>query len=359
MEKIQPDTLLEHSAILIVDDNEINRLILHETFRGEKAILEAENGKEALDIIQSTENNIAAILLDIQMPVMDGFELLEILHGQGLTGKIPVFLITADGSSQNMERGYNLGVMDIIEKPIVPYFVKKRVESVMELFLARRRLSNVVNIQSMQLEEQEQEIYELNNAIIETLSTAIEFRSGESGEHVKRIRKLTEIFLLELRKRFADKYDFSDEEIDRIAVAAIMHDVGKIAIADSILNKPGKLTKEEFEIMKTHTLKGCEVLEQIPKYHENPLYIYAYDICRNHHERWDGKGYPDGLKENEISIWSQVVAIADVFDALTNKRIYKPAFSKEKALEMIQNGECGCFNPEILSILPLVVQKLA
>lgn len=348
----------ERSAILIVDDNEINRIVLHETFKGEDTILEAENGQEALDIIEHSGYSISALLLDIMMPVMDGFELLEILNKKGLTEKLPVFLITADSSDENMQRGYNLGVMDIIEKPIVPYFVKKRVKSVMELFRARKRLSNVVDFQSRQLEAQEKEIIELNNAIIETLSTAIEFRSGESGEHVKRIRKLSKLLLLELRDRKPEKYWFGDDEIEMISVAAIMHDVGKIAIPDGILNKPGRLTPEEFEIMKEHTVKGCDILRQIPKYHENPLYRYAYDICRHHHERWDGKGYPDGLKGEENTLWSQVVAVADVYDALTNKRVYKPAFSPEKAMEMINGGECGCFQPDILCSLKNIQPKL-
>ena len=341
----------EKTAILIVDDNEINRMILSETFRDQDKILEAENGKEALDLIRREPGGISAILLDIVMPEMDGLELLEILYKDGLTESIPVFLITADSSEQNTQRGYQLGAMDIIEKPIVPYFVKKRVGSVVELFHARKRLSNTVHKQHQRLLAQEMEIYELNNAIIETLSTAIEFRSGESGAHVKRIRELTGLFLRRLMEIRPEKYQFSEDEIEMISLASIMHDVGKIAIPDHILNKPGKLTKEEFEVMKQHTLKGCDLLCQIPKYHQNPLYQYAYDICRHHHERWDGKGYPDALKGDETTIWSQVVALADVYDALTNERVYKPAYSAEKAASMIVGGECGCFYPELLECL--------
>lgn len=348
----------EKSAILIVDDNEINRMILSETFREEEEILEAENGEEALEIIHSAGKRISAVLLDIIMPKMDGLTLLEILHNEGVTETIPVFLITADSSEQNMLKGYQLGVMDIIEKPIVPFFVKKRVNSVVELFRARKRLSNVVDLQSRRLLEQEREINELNNAIIETLSTAIEFRSGESGAHVKRIRELTARFLIDLRRRYPEKYRFTDEEIEMISVASIMHDVGKIAIPDQILNKPGRLTKEEFEIMKQHTTKGCEILRQIPQYQDNPLYGYAMDICRHHHERWDGNGYPDGLKEEELTIWSQIVALADVYDALTNKRVYKPAFSREKAVDMIRNGECGCFHPDLLTCLDGILEEI-
>lgn len=338
-------------TILIVDDMEINRAVLCETFKDSCRIMEAENGKQALEYVMNPANRIAAVLLDIVMPVMDGFEFLEMLHQSGLAGEIPVFLITADTSDASMRRGYNLGVMDIIEKPIVPYFVKKRVESVMELFRARRKLNRKVQVQSNQLREQEKEILDLNQALIETLSTAIEFRSGESGSHVRRMRRLTRLFLEELRKNGKAAYQFTDEQMEQISMAAIMHDVGKIAISDAILNKPGRLTPEEFEIMKTHTTKGCEVLELIPQYKEKALYHYAYEICRYHHERWDGGGYPEHLKGEEIPVWAQVVSLADVVDALTNKRVYKPAIPFDQASDMIRNGQCGCFNPDLLEAL--------
>jgi len=228
----------------------------------------------------------------------------------------------------------------------------------MELFAARERLSHVVELQGQKLRRQEQEILNLNYSIIESLSTAIEFRSGESGEHVKRIRRLTRLLLEELGRTGKKEYAFSDREIQEISQASIMHDVGKIAISDLILNKPGRLTDEEFEIMKSHTVMGCQVLEQIPQYKNNRLYQYAYDICRHHHERWDGKGYPDGLKGREITVWSQVVSVADVFDALTNKRVYKPAIPVPEAMDMIFTGQCGAFNPELLEALEKILPQI-
>ena len=348
---------MEKKDILIVDDMEINRAILSQIFADRNKTLEAENGLEAIQILERQRNNIAAVLLDIVMPVMDGFQVMEKMAEMGLMDKIPVFLITANTSEESMSRGYQLGAMDIIEKPIVPYFVRRRVESVMELFSARERLSHVVELQGQKLRRQEQEIANLNYSIIESLSTAIEFRSGESGEHVKRIRHLTELLLDELRKTGKEEYDFSDKEIQEISQASILHDVGKIAISDLILNKPGRLTSEEFETMKTHTIMGCQVLEQIPQHKNNRLYQYAYDICRHHHERWDGGGYPDGLKGSQITVWSQVVSVADVFDALTNKRVYKPAIPAAEALEMIFKGECGAFNPEVLDSLERVLNQ--
>ena len=335
-------------TILIVDDMELNRAILSEAFREQSRILEAENGREALELIEVYRTRIAAILLDVVMPEMDDFQLLEILKERDLLQQIPVFLITADCSDENMRRGYELGVMDIIGKPVVPYFLRRRVYSVMELFQAREHLRRTVDLQDLQLERQALEIQELNRSIIESLATAIEFRSGESGSHVRRISTMTGQLLRRLREEGQVGSAFSDEIIEQIAAAAILHDVGKIAIPDQILNKPGRLTEEEFELMKTHTVKGCQLLEQIPQYRTNPLYLYAYDICRHHHERWDGRGYPDGLKGEDIPIWSQVVALADVYDALTNQRCYKPAFSHQEAMAMILGGQCGAFNPSLL-----------
>ena len=349
---------MEKKDILIVDDMEINRAILSQIFADRNQILEGENGLEAVQILEERREHIAAVLLDILMPVMDGFQVMEKMKDMGLMEKIPVFLITADSSEESMRRGYQLGAMDIIDKPIVPYFVRRRVESVMELFAARERLSHVVELQGQKLRRQEQEILNLNYSIIESLSTAIEFRSGESGEHVKRIRRLTRLLMEELGRTGKKEYVFSDREIQEISQASIMHDVGKIAISDLILNKPGRLTDEEFEIMKSHTVMGCQVLEQIPQYKNNRLYQYAYDICRHHHERWDGKGYPDGLKGREITVWSQVVSVADVFDALTNKRVYKPAIPVPEAMDMIFTGQCGAFNPELLEALEKILPQI-
>ena len=300
--QISPTPLGARDLLLIVDDMELNRAILSEAFREDYQILEAENGLEALSLINQYAPRIAAVLLDVVMPEMDGFQLLEELKGRSLLQQIPVFLITADCSEEKMHRGYELGVMDIIGKPVVPYFVRRRVRSVVELFQAREQLGRTVDLQDRQLARQAMEIQELNRSIIESLATAIEFRSGESGQHVRRISALTGQLLRQLREEGCVGCAFSDEIIEQISDAAILHDVGKIAIPDQILNKPGRLTAEEFELMKTHTVKGCQLLEQIPQYRTNPLYLYAHDICRHHHERWDGRGYPDKLAGDEIPL---------------------------------------------------------
>ncbi len=346
--KTTPETLL------IVDDNEINRAVLESIFSGEYLIEEAENGKEAVDKLTLMGDNICAILLDVIMPVMDGMEVLEELNKMGTTGHTPVFLITAETADSTLKRAYSLGVMDVITKPVVPYIVKRRINSVIELFRARKQLSQKVEEQHSKILDQAERIIQLNMGMIESLSTAIEFRSGESGGHVRRIHDITK-YMLEYTE-FGNGLD--NETISHIALAAIMHDVGKIAVPDAILNKQGKLTAEEFEIMKTHTVQGAHLLEKIPQMRNHAAFKYAYDIARHHHERWDGRGYPDGLKGDEISIWAQIVSIADVYDALISKRVYKDAFPVEKALKMIAEGQCGVFNPKLLSSFFDVEKKI-
>lgn len=340
-QEMLPDAL---DTLLIVDDTELNRALLAEIFKGTYQIVEAENGQEGLEKLLAKKDEICAVLLDVIMPVMDGMEVLHRMKEMDLLERIPVFLITAEDSAAVVREAYELGVMDVINKPVIPYVVSRRVGSVIELFRARKRLDNMVECQRLEILRQANKIMELNRGLIEALSTAIEFRSCESGDHVQRIHDITKIMLE--RTRFGA--GLTQEEIDSISLAAIMHDVGKISIPDAILNKPGRLTPEEFEIMKTHAVQGCEMLERIPQMHENEAFEYAYDIARHHHERWDGRGYPDGLKGDEISIWAQIVSLADVYDALVSKRVYKDAFDFQTAVQMIQEGKCGVFNPALL-----------
>lgn len=331
-------------TILIVDDSELNRAILANIFSSRYNIEEAENGKEGLDMVLDHSQRICALLLDVVMPVMDGMQVLREMKNHDLLKQIPVFLITAESGTQIVKEAYSLGVMDVIIKPVVPYVVERRINSIVELFQHRQRLSQLVDIQRNEIIKQAERILQLNFGMIESLSTAIEFRSGESGEHVRRIHDITK-YMLE-HTEFGD--GLTQEEINQIALAAIMHDVGKISIPDAILNKPGRLTAEEIEIMKTHTIQGAQLLENIPQMRSHEAFIYAYDIARHHHERYDGKGYPDGLKGDEISIWAQIVSISDVYDALVSARVYKKAYSFDKAVEMIKAGACGQFNPRLL-----------
>lgn len=330
----------KRTNILLVDDMEINRAILRELFQDTYGILEAENGRDALELVHANHGTLAVILLDIMMPVMNGFQMLDALNREHYMESIPVILITAENDDDTALSGYSLGVSDIINKPFSPAIVSRRVCNTIELYNNKRNLEE-------KLEAQAKKLKKTNTFVIDTLSTVVEFRNGESGSHIRRIRRITKVLLENLTSQY-EHYNFTHEEISIICDASALHDIGKIAIPDSVLLKPGKLTQEEFEIMKTHTLRGCEILHNLDYVQDEEFYNYCYDICRHHHERWDGRGYPDKLKGDEITIWSQVVSLADVYEALTNKRIYKPPYTHTQAMAMILNGECGAFNPHLL-----------
>lgn len=342
------------NTILVVDDDAINRRILGKLFSEFYTVIEAENGRLGLDQILRRTEEICAVLLDVQMPEMTGIEVLREMRSRGLTEKLPVFLITAESGQEVMREAYELGVMDVISKPVVSYVVLRRVRSVIELFEARKHLNSVVESQNIALLEQAERIIQLNQGMIEALATAIEFRNEESGGHVQRICAITRLFLQ--NTDFGAGLD--EEEIENISEAAIMHDVGKITIPDAVLTKPGKLTPEEYEVMKSHTVKGVTILESIPPLRNSGIFDYACDIARHHHERWDGRGYPDRLAGEEISPWAQVVSLADVYDALSCKRVYKASFPRPQVIEMITTGQCGVFNPRLLDAFLRVEDRL-
>lgn len=334
-------------TILVVDDIEINRIILEELFSGEYDVIEAENGQVALDKIHEYGTDIAIVLLDIVMPVMDGFAVLSAMAAENLLDTIPVIMITGESDDSKMLNLYGYGVSDVVSKPFNPEIVERRVKNVVALYNHKAEMEEKLKEQKEMLDDQAKKLREFDQYLIDVLSTTVEFRDNESGQHINRVRALTRFFLTRIR----NEYPLTDEQINVISNVSAMHDIGKIAISDSILLKPGRLTPEEFEVMKTHTVKGCEILQAIGDAQDLDYYEYSYDICRHHHEKWDGKGYPDGLKGDEISIWAQAVSVADVYDALTNARVYKPAKEHEEAVRMIVNGECGTFNPVLIECL--------
>ena len=338
------------NKILIVDDSEMNRALLEDMLSDEYEIIEAENGLQAVTYLHDHELEICLMLLDIVMPVMDGFETLKMMNEKGWIKSIPVIMISAETAFTYIDKAYSLGAVDYISRPFDERTVRHRVDSNVILSEKRRELSDRL---SQQIYEKEKD----NRLMIEILSHIVEFRNGESGLHVLHVHAITEIILTALRKR-TDKYNLSQKEVSLICNASALHDVGKISIPSEILNKPGKLTKEEFDIMKTHTVEGAKMLEDIPQRSNEPLVKVAYQICRWHHERYDGRGYPDGLKGEEIPIAAQVVALADVYDALTSKRVYKPPFDPDTAVSMILNGECGAFNPLLLECLKDCAEQL-
>ncbi len=333
----------ERAKILIVDDDAMNRVVLSDLLADEYDIIEAKDGDEAIEILEKMAKEITLVLLDMVMPGCDGLQVLEVMNEREWIKGTPVVMISAETSSPHVEKAFSLGVTDFIYRPFDQMVVQNRVRNTIGLYVKQMQLSELVT----------DKIYERtrnSDMLISILSHIVEFRNGESGQHVLHIKKITDILLRALLKR-TQEYNFTEDEIGTIATASSMHDIGKITIPDEILNKPGKLTKEEFDIMKQHSMNGANMLEAIQFFKNEPLMKYAYEICRWHHERWDGHGYPDGLIENAIPISAQVVSVADVYDALTSERCYKKAFTHEKALEMIRNNECGVFNPLLLECL--------
>ena len=339
-----PETLLqEKSRVLLVDDSKMNRMMLAEILGDSYHVLEAENGKECIEKLQEEAGNIALVLLDINMPVMDGFEVLKAMNANHTIEDTPVIMISSEDSDAAIRRSYELGASDYVNRPFDARIVYRRVTNTIKLYAKQRRLVQMVSDQIRARENN-------TDMLVGVLSHIVEFRNGESGLHVRHIRIITET-LLHYLLEVSDKYSISAEQQDLIPLASALHDIGKIGIADKILNKPGKLTPEEFEVIKTHSLLGAEMLQNLDNFGEQPLLQTAYEIARWHHERWDGRGYPDGLKGDEIPISAQLVSLADVYDALTSERCYKKSFSHEKAMQMILNGECGAFNPLLLQCL--------
>ena len=339
----QEEPVEEKPQILLVDDSAMSRMILKEILSGDYSILEAENGQECLEKMQAEAGNIALVLLDINMPVMDGFEVLKAMNVNHTIEDIPVIMISSDDSDAAIRRSYELGASDYVTRPFDARIVYRRVTNTIKLYAKQRRLVQMVSDQIRARENN-------TDMLVGVLSHIVEFRNGESGAHVRHIRIITELLLHRLLE-ISSQYPITAEQQDNIPLASALHDIGKIGIDEKILNKPGKLTPEEFEVVKTHSMLGAEMLHQLEDFNEQPLLQTAYEITRWHHERWDGRGYPDGLKGDEIPISAQLVALADVYDALTSERCYKKAFSHEKAVQMILNGECGAFNPLLLQCL--------
>lgn len=345
---------MDKQKILVVDDEEVNRVILEEVFRDEYEILQAVNGEEATKRLED-ESNIVLILLDVVMPVMNGFGVLKYMQEHDLLEKIPVILITSEAALDSEDQAYSYGVADVMHKPFYPHIVKRRAKNIIELYQNKHHMEERIEEQAEAIREQEKKIRESNEFMIDALSSVVEFRNLETGEHIRRIKYFTRIMLKYLVKYFP-KYGLTSVQVDEISRAAALHDIGKIGIPDAILLKPGRLTPNEFEIMKTHTTIGCEVLERFRENQSDEFYRYCYEICRYHHERWDGNGYPDHLVGEQIPISAHIVAIADVYDALVSKRVYKSAYANSIAYDMIMNGECGQFSPDVLECFALAKQ---
>ncbi len=341
---------MKQQQILIVDDSEMNRQILVEMLKSDFRILEAADGEECISVLEQYGTGISLIMLDIVMPGLDGFGVLAYMNRKHWIDDIPVIMISSEESGSYIQRAYEMGVSDYISRPFDAKVVHQRVYNTIKLYMKQRRLINLVSDQIYEKEKN-------NRIMVSILSQIVEFRNGESGLHVVNINSVSALILERLVQK-TDAYKLSWARQYMIATASALHDIGKIGIDEKILNKPGRLTDEEYEIMKTHSVIGYDMLNSVELYQNEELLKVAKEICRWHHERYDGRGYPDGLKGEEIPISAQVVSLADVYDALVSERVYKKAFTHEQAMKMILNGECGVFNPLLLDCLKDIEDEL-
>lgn len=331
------------TKLLIVDDSEMNRAILTDMIGNEYEIIEAENGEKAVAMLQKYNVEISLMLLDLVMPVMDGFEVLKIMNRNHWIDDIPVIIISSENATSTIVRAYELGVTDFIARPFDAAIVERRVANTILLYAKQKNLLELI---ADQVHEKEQR----SNLMIDVLSHVMGFKNGEGAQHTLSVRILTENLLAALIKK-TDKYKFTMSDITSISLASALHDIGKFGIPDEVLNKPGRLTAEEFEVIKSHSMIGAQILDDMPIYKDEPIVKIGYEICRWHHEKYDGKGYPDGLKGDEIPISAQIVSLADVYDALVSERVYKPPYTHKEAVAMITGGQCGAFNPILLECL--------
>lgn len=342
--------MTNRKAILIVDDEELSRVLLSQMFSGQYDIIEAKDGKEAIQKLGQHINDIAIVLLDLVMPVLNGFQVLQVLNAKKIVDRIPVVLITAQKDKDVELRCYTLGASAVIAKPYDTEVVCKQVNNIIDMHKKADEMEDRIQSYQMELTAQQEKLNVFYDNLLDAISNIVEFRDLETGEHIKRVKGFTRIMAQAVMELYPDK-GLTRQKIDVIVRASALHDIGKIAIPDEILLKPGRLTDDERQVMMSHTTKGCEILNLIVDMQDEELFRACYEICRHHHERCDGKGYPDGLKGDEIPISAQIVSVVDVYDALVSERIYKKAYDKDTAFEMIVTGKCGQFSPEMIKCL--------
>ena len=337
--------------VLVVGDSAMNRAILAEMLGDDFSVLEASNGKECMEKLRQYGTGISLVLLDIIVPEQDGFSVLEEMNKAHYIEDIPVVMIASEGSGSDTRLAYELGVSDYISRPFDAKMVHHRVVNTIKLYAKQHRLISVISRQSQEKEKD-------NRVMVGILSGVVGYHNKESAAHMLHMRRMTTLLLEHLAMK-TSRYGLTPQDIEMIGMAATLHDIGKLGISDAILNKPGPLDAEEMAIMRTHTVIGESLLKGMELYEKEPLLKMAAEICRWHHERIDGGGYPDGLTGSEIPIGVQVVSLADAYDALLSDRAYKSAYPAQRAMEIIRCGACGAFDPLLLECLAEVQDVLA
>lgn len=341
--------MTKRNTMLIVDDNYIGRVMLEQQFRDDYTIISAENGEEAVTLAMKCKDCLAAILLDLYMPVMDGFQVLARLKKFGISDVVPIFVVTIESAADKLKQAFDLGAVDVIEKPFCPSIARQRILNAIELFSHRNHHKMMFDAMNGNNNIYINKSIDIGISVNEMLCSVIEFRGNEDSGHIDRVKRITKLLTSRLSAKH-EELKLDRRSVELIGEASVLHDIGKITIPDSILNKSGRLTTEEFEIVKSHSARGCELIDSAAELRNSEFYRYCYDICRYHHERVDGRGYPDRLTGDSIPIWSQIVSVVDVYDALVSKRCYKPAIQHRDALDMMMNGECGAFDTQIMVV---------
>ena len=339
---------MARTTILISDDDEENRNYLKSLFQEDYTVAVTENGRQAMEFLMQNHQDVAILLLDVHMPVVDGRALLKVLKVKKVTDRIPIVMMTTTLDSDLVKECYDNGAVDFILKPFTPEIVVGRVKNTISLYHSSAQLKSIISQQTAQIKEKNQELKAFNDRLLDVMSSIVEFRNLESNAHIKKIKGISRILAQAMIKLYGREYRLTPEKVEIIESASALHDIGMIAIPDAILLKPGKLTPDEFEVVKSHTTRGCEILEQIRELQNKDYIEVSYNICRHHHEKYDGSGYPDHLAGDAIPIEAQIVSIADVYDSLISDRSYRDAFDMDKAYSMIVGGDAGVFSDKIL-----------
>ena len=339
---------MARTTILISDDDEENRNYLKSLFQEDYNVAVTENGRQAMEFLMQNHQDVAILLLDVHMPVVDGRALLKVLKVKKVTDRIPIVMMTTTLDSDLVKECYDNGAVDFILKPFTPEIVVGRVKNTISLYHSSAQLKSIISQQTAQIKEKNQELKAFNDRLMEVMSSIVEFRNLESNAHIKKIKGISRILAQAMIKLYGREYRLTPEKVEIIESASALHDIGMISIPDAILLKPGKLTPDEFEVVKSHTTRGCEILEQIKELQNKDYIEVSYNICRHHHEKYDGSGYPDHLVGDAIPIEAQIVSIADVYDSLISDRSYRDAFDMDKAFSMIVGGDAGVFSEKIL-----------
>jgi putative two-component system response regulator len=344
-------------TILIADDAQEVRMQLSQMLYGKHTVASVSNGREAMEYLQAHHKEVALLMIDMHMPVIDGRALLKVLKLKGITKRIPVIMLIDNEDISYVEECYNNGASEVMLKPFLPAIVISRINNVLEVYRSKAKLEDIINTQTAQIQEKNRELEAFNDRLTEVMSSIVEFRNLESSSHIKKIKGMSRMIAETITKIYPDDYNITPEQVDVIASASALHDIGMIAIPDSVLLKPGKLTPDEFEVVKSHTTLGCEILRQIEEL-QSPEYIkISYNICRYHHERFDGRGYPDGLKGEEIPIQARIIGVADAYDAMTSNRSYRKYLPQNVVREEIEKGRGTQFDPAIAEIMLEIIKE--